>query len=64
VDEWVFLDRIASQFKNKNRPIPIFNPIFQYSNIPVFQYFNIPTSFMQVIAKVGNENLLVPACPG
>jgi hypothetical protein len=36
-DEWVFLDRMASQFKFKNRPIPILDPKFQYSNIPTFQ---------------------------
>jgi hypothetical protein len=41
MDEWVFLDRIASQFKAKNRPVPIINPIFQYSNIPA--------NFMQII---------------
>ncbi len=34
-DEWIFLDSIGSQFKN--RPIPIFSPIFQYSNVPTFQ---------------------------
>ena len=47
VDEWVGFNRIASKFKY--RPIPIKNPIFQYSNIPV--------CLMQIITKLGNENL-------
>jgi hypothetical protein len=42
-----FFDRIVYQFKN--RPFPIFDPIFQYSNIPA--------SFFQAINRLGNENL-------
>jgi len=49
VDKWVFLDRIASQFKLKNRPIPIINPIFRYSSIP--------GSFMQILTILSDENL-------
>jgi hypothetical protein len=59
VDEWVFLDRIASHFKFKNRPIPIINPIFQYSSIPTFQQASC-----KFLLEWAMKTRLVPACPG
>jgi hypothetical protein len=58
VDEWVFLDRIGSQYKFKTGPIPIFNPIFQYSSIPTFQQASC-----KLLRDLAMKTCLVPARP-
>jgi hypothetical protein len=58
VEEWVDLDRIASQCIIKNRPVPIIDPAFQYSSIPTFQQAS-----STLLLDWAMRTYLVPACP-
>ena len=58
MEEWVFLDRIKSYLKLKSRSIPIFTPIFHYSNIPAFQ--KAAYNLLQALVM---RTCLIPVCP-